>query len=88
MGRMDGKVALVTGAARGMGRAHAIRLAEEGANILAIDCPPDTGLRIRPDQLMTSRSQSKRSKRWDDESLHTREMSGSSRRSTNWLLMG
>ena len=29
MGRMDGKVALVTGAARGMGRAHAIRLAEE-----------------------------------------------------------
>lgn len=44
MGRMDGKVALVTGAARGMGRAHAIRLAEEGANILAIDCPPDTGL--------------------------------------------
>lgn len=44
MGRMDGKVALVTGAARGMGRAHAIRLAEEGADILAIDCPPDSGL--------------------------------------------
>src|SRR5688572_13849264 len=44
MGRMDGKVALVTGAARGMGRAHAIRLAEEGADILALDCPPDTGL--------------------------------------------
>src|SRR5687767_7387952 len=44
MGRMDGKVALVTGAARGMGRAHAIRLAEEGADILALDCPTDTGL--------------------------------------------
>ena len=44
MGRMDGKVALVTGAARGMGRAHAVRLAEEGADILALDCPPDTGL--------------------------------------------
>ncbi|NMI01835.1 mycofactocin-coupled SDR family oxidoreductase [Pseudonocardia acidicola] len=37
MGRMDGKVALVTGAARGQGRAHAIRLAEEGAEVIAID---------------------------------------------------
>src|SRR4051794_28287749 len=34
MGRMEGKVALVTGAARGQGRAHAIRLAQEGADIL------------------------------------------------------
>lgn len=39
--RMEGKVALVTGAARGQGRAHAIRLAEEGADILAFDCPAD-----------------------------------------------
>lgn len=39
MGRMDGKVALVTGAARGQGRAIAVRLAEEGADIIAIDCP-------------------------------------------------
>lgn len=39
MGRMDGKVALVTGAARGQGRAFAVRLAEEGADILALDCP-------------------------------------------------
>jgi len=37
MGRVDGKVALVTGAARGQGRSHAIRLAEEGADIIAID---------------------------------------------------
>jgi SDR family mycofactocin-dependent oxidoreductase len=37
MGRMDGKVALVTGAARGQGRSHAIRLAEEGADIIATD---------------------------------------------------
>ncbi|HZZ46865.1 MAG TPA: mycofactocin-coupled SDR family oxidoreductase [Pseudonocardia sp.] len=37
MGRMDGKVALVTGAARGQGRSHAIRLAEEGAEIIAVD---------------------------------------------------
>jgi SDR family mycofactocin-dependent oxidoreductase len=36
-GRVDGKVALVTGAARGMGRSHAIRLAQEGADIIALD---------------------------------------------------
>jgi (+)-trans-carveol dehydrogenase len=37
MGRMDGKVALITGGARGMGRAHAIRLAEEGAVVIVTD---------------------------------------------------
>jgi SDR family mycofactocin-dependent oxidoreductase len=37
MGRVDGKVALITGAARGQGRSHAIRLAEEGADIVAVD---------------------------------------------------
>ena len=36
-GRVAGKVALVTGAARGQGRSHAIRLAEEGADIIALD---------------------------------------------------
>lgn len=35
--RLAGRVALVTGAARGMGRAHAIRLAEEGADVIALD---------------------------------------------------
>ncbi len=45
MGRMDGKVALVTGAARGQGRAHATRLAEEGAEIVAFDvCEPIAGV--------------------------------------------
>lgn len=37
MGRVEGKVAFITGAARGQGRSHAVRLAEEGADIVAID---------------------------------------------------
>lgn len=41
---LAGKVALVTGAARGQGRAHAIRLAAEGADIIAADlCAPASG---------------------------------------------
>ena len=36
-GRVEGKVAIVTGAARGQGRSHAVRLAEEGADIIAVD---------------------------------------------------
>ena len=42
-GRVEGKVAFITGAARGQGRSHAVRLAEEGADIIAIDiCGPIT----------------------------------------------
>ena len=37
MGRVKGKVAFVTGAGRGQGRSHAVRLAEEGADIIAVD---------------------------------------------------
>jgi SDR family mycofactocin-dependent oxidoreductase len=40
-GTLEGRVAFITGAARGQGRAHAIRLASEGADIIAIDiCGP------------------------------------------------
>jgi SDR family mycofactocin-dependent oxidoreductase len=41
MGRLQGKVALITGAARGIGRAQAVRFADEGADIIALDvCGP------------------------------------------------
>ncbi|MFH8249349.1 mycofactocin-coupled SDR family oxidoreductase [Microbacterium sp. B2969] len=40
-GRVEGKVAFITGAARGQGRSHAIRLAQEGADIIAVDLCDD-----------------------------------------------
>jgi SDR family mycofactocin-dependent oxidoreductase len=43
MGRVDGKVAFITGAARGQGRSHAVRLAEEGADIVAVDIAAPIG---------------------------------------------
>ncbi|WP_067668481.1 mycofactocin-coupled SDR family oxidoreductase [Nocardia miyunensis] len=43
-GRVEGKVAFITGAARGQGRSHAVRLAQEGADIIAVDvCKPVSG---------------------------------------------
>ncbi len=39
--RVEGKVAFVTGAARGQGRSHAVKLAEEGADIIAVDLCAD-----------------------------------------------
>lgn len=41
MGQLDGKVAFITGAARGQGRSHAVRLAAQGADIVAIDICTD-----------------------------------------------
>lgn len=44
-GRVQDKIVLVTGAARGMGRSHALRLAEEGADLVLIDiCGPVAGI--------------------------------------------
>ncbi|MGH3096407.1 MAG: mycofactocin-coupled SDR family oxidoreductase [Streptosporangiales bacterium] len=48
-GRVEGKVAFVTGAARGQGRSHAVRLAEEGADVIAVDiCGPIEGMGYPP----------------------------------------
>src|SRR3978361_2384737 len=41
MGSLEGRVAFITGAARGQGRAHAVRLAREGVDIIAVDICED-----------------------------------------------
>jgi SDR family mycofactocin-dependent oxidoreductase len=50
-GRVEGKVCFVTGAARGQGRSHAVRLAQEGADIIAVDIAPQSD-RLGPDKDM------------------------------------
>ncbi|AFC47063.1 carveol dehydrogenase [Mycobacterium intracellulare MOTT-02] len=54
-GRVEGKVAFITGAARGQGRSHAVRLAQEGADIIAVDvCTPiSSSSEIPPSTPMT-----------------------------------
>jgi SDR family mycofactocin-dependent oxidoreductase len=48
-GRVQGKVAFITGAARGQGRSHAVRLAEEGADVIAVDlCGPVPTIEMYP----------------------------------------
>ncbi|WP_026240359.1 mycofactocin-coupled SDR family oxidoreductase [Parafrankia discariae] len=58
MGKLDGKVVLITGAARGQGRSHAVRLAAEGADIIAVDiCEQIASVRYplaTPDDLATT----------------------------------
>ena len=41
MGELDNSVAVITGAARGQGRSHAVALAEQGADIIAVDICAD-----------------------------------------------
>lgn len=62
MGRVEGKIALITGAARGQGRSHAVRLAEEGADIIAVDACVDVASNGYP--LATPRTWRRRPARW------------------------
>jgi SDR family mycofactocin-dependent oxidoreductase len=48
MGRVEGKVVAITGAGRGQGRSHAVRLAEEGADIIALDICQDIDIAEYP----------------------------------------
>ncbi len=47
-GRLAGKVAFITGAARGQGRSHAVKLAQEGADIVAVDLCADVDVAPYP----------------------------------------
>ena len=48
MGKLDGQVAFITGAARGQGRAHAVRLAQDGADVIAVDICEQLGSVVYP----------------------------------------
>nr|AIU93900.1 hypothetical protein LRS1606.466 [Rhodococcus sp. NS1] len=60
-GKLEGKVAFITGAGRGQGRSHAVRMAEEGTDIIAIDvCKRLDGVKIAmstPDDLAETADQ-------------------------------
>src|SRR3977135_3403782 len=62
-GRLEGKVAFITGAARGQGRAHAIAMAREGADIIAVDICRDIPSNPYPLATAGSRAERERSVR-------------------------
>ncbi len=78
-GKLEGKVAFITGAARGQGRTHAVRLAEEGADIIGIDiCAPIDGVNYEPatpdDLKETVRQVESRDRRMISEVVDTRDL--------------
>jgi NAD(P)-dependent dehydrogenase (short-subunit alcohol dehydrogenase family) len=72
MGQLDGKVAFITGAARGQGRSHAITLAHEGADIIAVDLCQQAESVPYP---RTWPRRSRRSRRWTGASSPARPTS-------------
>ena len=82
MGKLDGKVAFITGAARGQGRSHAVRLAQEGADIIAVDiCEQVDTVRVPAgDAGGPGRDRRGRSRRWTGGSSPPRPTSGTPRR--------
>jgi len=79
MGRVEGKVALITGAARGQGRSHALRLAEEGADIIAFDACVDYdtigyGMSTEDDLAETGRLVEKLGRKVVTKKVDTREL--------------
>ena len=76
-GRVEGKVAFITGAARGQGRSHAVRLAQEGADIIAVDLCAQVGSVPYPMATPeTWPTRSRRSRRWTGGSSLSRPTCG------------
>src|ERR1700760_2529790 len=79
-GRLDGKAAIVTGAARGIGRATAVAFAREGADVMGIDIagPVSTTLEVVPatsDELAeTGRMVAATGARWREARLDQRDL--------------
>jgi SDR family mycofactocin-dependent oxidoreductase len=81
MGRVEGKIALVTGAARGQGRNHALRLAEQGADVIALDMCENIAsvpysLSTEDDLLETAEGVEKRGQRVVSAKVDTRDLGG------------
>jgi SDR family mycofactocin-dependent oxidoreductase len=81
MGRVEGKIALITGAARGQGRNHAFRLAEQGADVIALDMCEDIpsvpySLSTEDDLLETVEGVEKRGRRVVSAKVDTRDLDG------------
>jgi (+)-trans-carveol dehydrogenase len=55
VGNLEGKVAFITGAARGQGRAHAVAMAREGADIIAVDICDRSNRTSTPPTIWTRR---------------------------------
>ncbi|WP_322753248.1 mycofactocin-coupled SDR family oxidoreductase [Frankia sp. Cas3] len=74
MGLLDGKVAFVTGAARGQGRSHAVRLAREGARIIAVDIAgPVSPANVYPAATSKDLDETVRLVEAEDQPIHARQ---------------